>query len=507
MALPLYVVERDITGTSLFENVVILHRVGDTETVLYWDILDDISKAAYDTVSGELDIISAMRAATFRNQSLYEYLRYAIVEHIHRTTFIPIRAFPIDEVVARAFDPSLNSVRSGRYSTGGSLSMFESTNVFTYGSSYGPSRFRDHIVTVGSGTVSGFEGKVRLSTGTTVGSSVVDDTVENGRYHPGAASDGSCALFIPTPLTGDQYIDVGVGNNYDGAFFRITATDTFIRIMRKGVLVESVASTDWNINKCNGDEPRNGGVGFNLVPWDEGFIYGITYTWYGVGKIRFHISKPIVYQPETLTQIPVHEYIPEGLTFIDPNLPVRALVDNGTTAGDVIVDIGGRKYDIHGQFNPETRLTTMLIPLVSLAARRTILSIRKKSNFPDTGRPNTVPVYVESIEATVNDIGFLRIYTAARGTIGAGWINPPEVTTSSETAVEVNLTQQDLQIESSRELLYGPTILLGGTPNVVEIANTKGTRTPIIETEELVVEYDPTGNTTGFIIITISEEW
>ena len=507
MVLPLYVVERDITGTSFFENVVVLHRVGDVEIVLYWDILDDISKAAYDTVSGELDIISAMRAATFRNQSLYEYLRYAIVEHTHRSTFIPTRPYPINEIVARAFDPALSSVRSGRYSTGGSLSTFDSTNVFTYVSSYGPSRFRDHIVTVGSGTASSFEGKVRLSTGTTIGSSVLDETVENGRYHPGAASDGSCALFIPTQLTGDQYIDVGVGNNYDGAFFRITATDTIICIMRKGVLEESIASTDWNVNKCNGDEPRNGGVGFNLVPWDEGFIYGVTYTWYGVGKMRFHISKPVIYQPETLTQIPVHEYVPDGITFIDPNLPVRVLVNNGTTASDVIVDIGGRKYDIHGQFNPETRLTTMLIPLVTLSARSVILSIRKKSNFPDTGRPNTVPVYVESMEATIDAIGFLRIYTVARDTIGGGWINPPEVVTSSETAVEVNITQQDLQIESSRELLYGPTILLGGTPNVVKVTNVKGTRTPVMDTEELVVEYDPTANTDGFVIITISEEW
>lgn len=507
MAFPAYVVQRDIVGDSAFENVVVLKSEGGVETLLYWDWLEDLDQDAYDPYSAEVDIIAALRAANYRNQSLYDYLKFAIVVHTPRTGALPVRDYPLTETTSRSFNPNYNSTRVGKYSSSNSLAVYTPSNVFTYVASYGPSHHRDDLTIVGSGSVSAVGGKIRLSTGTTPGSSVRNETVEHGRYVPGSASDGSAAIFLPQALTGDQYIEVGIGNDDDSGVFHFNALSNEIRITRGGVLIETIPQVDWNINKCDGTEPERGGIAFELNTAVDGYIYSVNYTWYGIGKILFSITKPVQGTPETLTEIPVHEYFPEGVTFIDPNLPVVVKVDNGSTSDDIAVDIGGRKYDIHGSFIPETRKTITIVPLSSLNARRSVFSVRKKEDFPEAGRENTVPVYLTHIEVSADAVGFIRAYSVPRGTITGTWVKPPEIIDVKETSIEVNTSIVDITGVATRHISAGPIIVLGATPKKVVVPNVKGEKTPILNEQEMVIEYDPQASSSGYLIIEFTEEW
>lgn len=508
MALPSYVVKRDVVGDGDLENVVILNQTSTTELVLVWDYLDDLAKAQYDAISGSSNIVETLRNTTFRNQSLYDYLEYAIRN-------VEIAAGRIKK--NKSSEDVLNDVYSGgklsvgRYDINGSLSTYESTNVFSYLSAYGPSIRRDVIRKNNSGTVTPNSGKIRLSTGTTTGTTVTDDTVERGRYIPGKSAEGGAGVFVQSgTLTGDASITIGVGDDDNGAFFVITASGVSAKVLSGGVVVHNVTQDNFVFNTLNGEPSANDG---RMVDYDytsQGYIYIINYNWYGVGKVFFNIGKPVELDPVPLTAIPVHEYIPDNnalLPFVDPNLPVRVSVSNGTTTNDIIADIGGRRFDVLGQFLPELKPVRVVSAVTGLSTRSSLFGIRRKSDFPNTGRINSVPAYFNNYDINMTSTGLLRVYTVPRGTLTGTWVSLPEIINPSETALEYLEVNQDISAVTGRELLLGPFLIESSKNNSVSLSSEKGRRIPIIDDQEFVIEYAPDAAADGTLISEFTEEW
>lgn len=507
MILPSYVIQQNVHGDGDAENVVILQQTSAHQIVLLWDYLDEIGQAQFDAVSTSPNIITTLKTTTFRNTTLYEYLKHAIL-------FVNIanEEVAIREDAASILDAvTTNGVLSvGSYDINGALGTYQPTNVFSYVSSYGPSIRRDVITANNSGTVTSDSGKIRLSTGTTTGTTVNVDTVERGRYIPGKSAEAGVAVFLESPLTGDDEVTVGLGDDDNGAFFHITATGLSVSVVRGGVLIHSATSDQFVFNKLDGLPPASGGKIVNYDPLNEGYVYVIRYNWYGVGKILFNIGLPIAGDPVPLTGVVCHEYIPasDGAgTFIDPNLPVRVTITNGTTTDNVVADIGGRRFDVLGEYLPEVRNTNILRTVTSLTARRAVFGIRRKADFPVAGRINSLPVYLNGFDINLDTTARLRVYTAPRGTLTGVYTDLPDVIDQGETGLEYLPVVQDISGVANRELVAGPFLILGNRTNAQILSSIKGRKIPVIDDQELIFEIEPDATATGIVVGELNEEW
>ena len=115
----------------------------------------------------------------------------------------------------------------------------------------------------------------------------------------------------------------------------------------------------------------------------KGNIFQIVFTWYGYGVIEFRVVIP---NPTTLAQevITVNRFSPTGQTsFVDPNLPLRAQIDNNGTATAYNLFVGGRQYSIIGKYNPEFRITSERRRISNVTSTLTpVISFARKAIFP-----------------------------------------------------------------------------------------------------------------------------
>jgi len=229
-------------------------------------------------------------------------------------------------------------------------------------SSFGTSELRDVIMTSGSGAVSPdpdlTTGEMVLKTGTTTGSSVSLQSAETGRYTPGHSAE--VGIGVREATNGFQNDEVVKWGYYvpdgDGFFFGKDvnpADDTvelFVGIQQGGVNEKKVYRRDWN----GADVDSQLGRETNLLT--EGTVFQINYTWYGYGVIEYSV----VTQDENNEQktIILHREVRFGHTSIaDPNSRITVEADNGSTARDVEIRVGGRQFSILGSAPSEERIT------------------------------------------------------------------------------------------------------------------------------------------------------
>lgn len=511
MAVPSYVTLKNVRGNDTPENVVLLQSTSNSFLYLIWDDLDQYARAKFDEVYTTTNLVSVLKNTNYRNQTFYQYLSYAFVR-VQIGDNNTVLNSVMSSVERQVYDPSFNHLRVGKYSGNTELATYETTNVFSYLSVYGTSRLRDVVSVTGTGSVSNVEGKIRLSTGTTAASSVKVETVERGRYISGKSSEAGVAVWLMQPLTGDQTVSIELGDDSNGARFVIEANDNRIETVRNGIVESTVSQPNWNINPADGTIADYTEQSLDFNPAENGYIYTFLFNWYGLGKIIYSLQTTLKESKEPVTNIPVHEFVPEefnGQSFVDPNLPIRVIVDNGTTENDVLVDIGGRRYDVLGDFKPEFRKTTEMEPISTLSSRRVVLGLRRKAEFPVAGRINTVPVYVSELESLISGgDAKLRVYSVPRGTLTGTWGNLDEVDTS-ETSLELNTTINDITAlnNTTKHLLIGPKIIGAGTRGSFVLSEEKGLRVPMIRDEELVVEIDPDASIDGNVVITALEEF
>ncbi|WP_113927027.1 hypothetical protein [Bacillus sp. P14.5] len=333
---------------------------------------------------------------------------------------------------------SINNVGPNVSSQFNELMVSNRTPVVELTSVYGLSNLRDLVETTGSGTVTNTTIEYQITTTPGASDSATLDSVERGRYMPGYAGQAGIGVRIPLAPTNDQVFRWGLVDDENGAFFgQSTANGIFVAIRRAGADT-IIPQTSWNVDPLNGTGPS--GITLNLA---IGNIFQINFTWYGYGVIEFNV---VVQNPVTLAQetVTVHRYRPAGETsFTDPNLPLRAQIENnGATADTRNLFVGGRQYSILGKFNPEFRITSERRSATVGTAGLPVISFQRKTEFPaGSARPNSVSVTLEGLDiVTANDIFFQLV---VGGTLNTGYSAFPTITTNipnNETALLVNNT-------------------------------------------------------------------
>lgn len=525
MALPSYVTKRDVKGDFQLENVVILSSgalpdllvSGDAEfeLVLLWDDLDGDAQEFFDTeIAGSQDLVDAMKSIMYKNQVFFNFCQYAIEKIVFEVGRNILKRKSLPEIFNRTFDTNFDNIRVGRYSINSALSTFRTFNVFSYTSAYGLSRLRDDVILEGTGGTENILGKIRLSTGTTAGSSCTVRTVKRGRYITGKASEATVGVKKLTQPTGDAKIEVGLQDQSgEGCFFRFEESGASVVVVRDGIEISSTPQSEWNINRGDGLSTDEGERTFNFRPYERAYVYNIRYSWCGIGKIIFEILEPINGEPETLTTIPLHEFNPFDFndeTMIDPNLPISVSVENGTTTDDIQVDLSGRRFDILGAYEPEIRFTPVDVSgSVGGGQKGTVFAIRVKEDFPNAGRAPSISAFLRTVDVylTTNNNAKIRAYSAPRGTIaGATWLKPPDIENESETGLEYTLDTVDLSSVSNKDLVYGPKLVI--SRRVQTLTNDPQLRVELTAGEEFIVEIESLTSSINYeTIFQFGEEW
>ncbi|WP_405169736.1 hypothetical protein MHI12_16245 [Paenibacillus sp. FSL H8-0280] len=315
------------------------------------------------------------------------------------------------------------------------LIVSEKTPIVELTSAYGLSILRDSVTTTGDGTVTNDATEFNLSNTTNGTDSAILESVLRGRYEPGFAGEAGIGVRIPILPIGNQIGRWGFFDDQNGAFFGVNSTNVFV-VIRRGGSDTTFPQSSWNVDRLDGTGPS--GVTLSL---SKGNIFQIVFTWYGYGVIEFRVVIP---NPATLAQevFTVHRFSPTGQTsFIDPNLPLRAQIDNNGTAEAYTLFVGGRQYSIIGKYDPTFRVTSERRRVTNLTSTLTpVLSFTRKAIFPSgSARTNSVQVDLEEINI-ISSVD-LSYQVLVGGTLDGAFINYPTATTiipDSETALLVN---------------------------------------------------------------------
>ncbi len=314
------------------------------------------------------------------------------------------------------------------------------TPIIELTSVYGLSDLRDIVSTTGSATVSSNNTEYVLSTTASGADSAILSSAEKGRYQSGYAGEAGIGVRLPALPTGTQVVRWGLFDEVNGVFFGVDGTSSFVGIRRAGVDTV-IPQASWNVDPLDGTGPS--GATLDL---SKGNIFQIDFTWYGYGVIEFRVVIP---DPTTLAQevITVNRYSPSGETSLaDPNLPLRAEVNNGGTASALQVFVGGRQYSILGNYNPTFRITSERRTITTTTTLTPVISFQRKTEFPaGSGRSNSVSVTLEGIDLVTTDDIYYQVLLG--GTLNGSFVNFPTATTNipnSETGLLVNTTSTTL---------------------------------------------------------------
>ncbi|ETT47912.1 hypothetical protein MHI48_16340 [Paenibacillus sp. FSL H7-0942] len=315
------------------------------------------------------------------------------------------------------------------------LIVSEKTPIVELTSAYGLSILRDSVTTLGDGTVTNDATEFNLSNTTNGIDSAILESVLRGRYEPGFAGEAGIGVRIPMLPIGNQIGRWGFFDDQNGAFFGVNSTNVFV-VIRRGGSDTTFPQSLWNVDRLDGTGPSGATLSLS-----KGNIFQIVFTWYGYGVIEFRVVIP---NPSTLAQevITVHRFSPTGQTsFIDPNLPLRAQIDNNGTAEAYTLFVGGRQYSIIGKYDPTFRVTSERRRITNLTSTLTpVLSFTRKAIFP-SGSARTNSVQVDLEELNIISSVDLSYQVLVGGTLDGAFINYPTATTiipDSETALLVN---------------------------------------------------------------------
>lgn len=293
---------------------------------------------------------------------------------------------------------------------------------------YGVSKLRDIVRTTGNATVTNEGGLYKLSTTANGVDSVVFDSAERGRYYASNDAEEGINVRIPVNPVGNQNAQWGYLDDQNGFGYGIDTTGLYIFDRSDGIETK-VYQDNWNIDKLDG----TGISGADLKP-EDGLTYQIDFTWYSSGTINFEVVYYDGIRAKQRTYL-VHELRKLGEVSVkDPNLFLRAKIDNAGEATPFDLYVGGRQFSIYGNPSAPRRITserriaktgigTTLVPLVTF---------RRKTNFA------SVSVKVANFKVLTDFDGIIEVRINSSLT-GAVWQTPTNHSIS-ETALESDIS-------------------------------------------------------------------
>lgn len=469
-----------------------------------------------DAIPGVDDNITALNNNTIGNDSAFEYFKYAIRIITEAHTGLRSENRDITEVLNKAFSKENNSLNIGKTSHHGEIGVYEVTSIFSYDPSVGITKRRDIEEHTGSGSASLSNGLIVLSTGTTNSSRARIKTVERGNHTPGKTSHAGIEIKFPNGLSGDGVARFGLKDSFNGMFFEITPTSNKIVILRNGVRVEEIEQSNWNIDNVDGVTDSDLETSFTFKPLEEGYEYDVEFNTH-IGKALFSITIPVEGNHEKARSYRLHEVVHQHSTdgggasiVVDPNLPLVAEIENGTTGTDFELAIGVRHFDVYGKLDiPVREIADFRSTTVTANSREPIMAFRRVSDFFGATRENSITVYITGAQVLTDRNLNFRAYSAPSGSVDGAWTTPDDYD-SSETGIESNVTLTTLD-KTNAILLQGPTIFSGAAQGTSKIAfsSNVGRRIPLIDLDELVIEAENLeGNDANVqVSLELAEEW
>lgn len=309
------------------------------------------------------------------------------------------------------------------------LNVAERHSIIELKSVYGLSNLRDVVTTASGGTVAGTASEFQLDTDGTTGSSAVLESAEIGRYVPGLSAEAGigvrCAGAAPTGNAEQRW---GYFNADNGYFFGRDASGLYVQRRSGGSDASKVRQADWNNDPLDGSGPS--GLTLDVT---DGNIFQIRFAWYGYGVIEWVVIVETASGIQSYPQV-VHRERVTGQTSIEnPNLPLRAELDNNGTGAAQQLFVAGRQFSIYaGSYTPNVRQTPdRRLALAVSTTRIPSISFRRKAAFP---LASAKAFFIDIIST---DAGLWELRTGMALT-NEVWGAPTNVT-ASETSLEADV--------------------------------------------------------------------
>ena len=310
------------------------------------------------------------------------------------------------------------------------LNTAEKTSIIELNNSLPKSDFRDEEDTSGSASVTDTDSEFQV-THSTAGDFARFTSSSRGRYVPGKIAEAGIGIRAGSslPTSGDYtakwgYFEMDPNNSEtieNGALFGHDSQGFFLEVIR---------AQDSNIIRPGDfNEVRSTNIDFT-----QGHIFQIQFGYYGYLPIRFQYldKKYLGSEDEESKTVNLHTHIPEQETSLtNTNLKVGTVIDSSTGTGSFDLFVGGRQFNIIGEFRPRTRKTNASVNNVNVADADDwvpVLSFKKKQSFRE------IPVDYNTTIVRSNQnvaVRILRQPTLDQSTFGSIDRIP-----DSETAVE-----------------------------------------------------------------------
>jgi len=272
---------------------------------------------------------------------------------------------------------------------------------------------------------------VKLEVGSTAGDSVYRQTKRVQRYIPGRQGEVSMTMIFGTPTTGVRR-RFGMFDELNGFFFEDSGDGTYRCVLRRntagGVLEESFARDEWNVDPLDGTGPS----GITADPLAIQHM-SIEYEWYGAGMIEWNfVINNNKYPVHRINHANIHDHTWAAKAA----LPVRVELENyGGAAGTHTFYQGSHSFATEGSTEILGRQNSMSTPITgkNLNSANTfypMVAIRLKDTALDS-----VIIPDEYSAATLDNTDiFIRVIELPTIT-GGTWES-----FGSDSAVEYNIT-------------------------------------------------------------------
>lgn len=298
----------------------------------------------------------------------------------------------------------------GQFTDFGEARVASIESIFSINPTYCTSVRDDTTTLNATGSIDCTQGEIRLRTGNDSDGRVVMQTKRKGLYIPGSVLIPGIDISTQ-PLADFTGSEVARGGYFDSenGFF-VQYDDTGLALVRRFDGQDTVVrQQDWNIETLDG----NGPSGVNYDPTTQTTIR-FPFIHYGGGDahVSFYLS-----DGEKMQLVTAHRFHAERQMILeDPNLPVRAEVDNGGDTSDTdTIAIGGRHVS--------------------------------RTNTENKTRENPVVVHDDGV--TISDTDFVNVAVITRENRFEGHINSVQTTfqtltvSTSGADVEYQVTTGD----------------------------------------------------------------
>lgn len=320
----------------------------------------------------------------------------------------------------------------------GSQMIASQIAVINYKPTWGISDIRyDSTVTGTGAAVTEEDGEFKLTSGTTTTNVAQVTTLERGQYQAGSMARFGIGVRVPVAPVSTAEIRWGYFDDNNGFFFGQDSIGVYVA-RRYDSFDSKIYQSAWNVDTLDG----SGASGLTL-DLSVGVISQCEFTWYGYGLIEFSF---VLYNSSTkvFSKIKCHALkVDSATSVIDPNQPLRFLVQNGafnTTSYNLYV--GGHQFEyFNGAERPQKRSISELVTNTTTALSTSwqpLIAVRPKATHGTSGRPNSVSIRLTNFYVAADAEMEVRV-TYDGTTNNLSW-GAPTGWASTESASETKVT-------------------------------------------------------------------